>query len=242
MEMLDAGKIQCHATPPIMPKAADPDATVLASSVVEEVSDKDFLKSYNRLVATQRYMDALDLCIYKAKDCEDARQILPGALKTYLKKCGNTVLLPTFTGISYEWLTDLLISNGYKKMSMSNMLKVDNVTLELLSLSDGVRVRLVNRLSFTIFVKILMVAYLSVLCMFCAVGTWVNYTDRYYDYNQSQFCYAQMFSESGSTSPDPAFLLIGILSVCAFSSASFGCGKYAPENSGLSVRLCQMHC
>jgi serine/threonine protein kinase len=224
VEMLDAGKIQCHATPPIMPKAADPDATVLASSVVEEVSDKDFLKNYNRLVATQRYMDALDLCIYNAKDCEDARQILPGALKTYLKKCGNTVLLPTFTGISYEWLTDLLISNGYKKMSMSNMLKVDNVTLELLSLSDGVRVRLVNRLDFALFVKILMVAFLSLFCIVFFDVSKQNYTDRYTaegtgyysgSYEDPNLYYRQ-FDGGWCVSPDSTWIVMRILSVCAF--------------------------
>ena len=215
MEMLDAGKIQCHATHPSMPKAANPDATVLASSVIEEVSDKDFLKNYNRLVATQRYMDALDLCIYKAKDCEDARQILPGVLKTYLKKCGNTVLLPTFTGISYEWLTDLLISNGYKKMSMSNMLKVDNVTFELLSLSDGVRVRIINKYTFTMFIKRLMLAFLVFFFAGSYVASIMNYSDPVYYYGDGHWhhYYRQIFGGECS-SPDPLYILVCILSLC----------------------------
>lgn len=212
MSMLDVRGADVPPTPQPQPVNPEPEDTVLDDPAASVESDRDFQKEYNRMITTQRYKEALELCIHHAKNCDKARQTLPDAMRTYLDKCGKDVFIPAFAGISYEWLTDLLISNGYKRMTMTNVLKVDNVTLEIVKQDDGIKVRIRNRLGFKLYAKIQGVVLIMYFCVIIAVGSVVWYTESHYDYSDDLHYYIQLDGDH-SAFPDPLCL------VCAFLHA-----------------------
>lgn len=174
MEMLDAGKIQCHATPPIMPKAADPDATVPASSVVEEVSDKDFLKNYNRLVATQRYMDAYKLCCLHAKDYRNVYEMAAQAYTMYYKKKPTSdCVIPCHDEISYEWIADQFMAKGYTGMVMKEKLYLRVASVEIIKVADQKCLRIKQRWTLLIYFLFLFIPFVGWVMLLGFTISWL---------------------------------------------------------------------
>ena len=195
-------------TPPIPPTPPTPpdDSTIV-------IKEEEFVAQYHRFVGTQKYKDAFELCLFNAKSLPAARKQLPEAAETYLKKCGGTVYLPAPSGASYDWLTDLLLSKRYKKMSaLKNGLQVENVSIELVQSGGQNFVRLSRKMTFErSFANI--GAFFSVLFLFVvSMQALIFLSDSYYGFDfdsgwESVPKYEQ-FLFSSPYEPDPTWLLI----------------------------------
>ena len=225
MSMLDVRGADVPPTPPTpQPQPVNPESedTVVNEPAASVESDRGFQSEYNRMFITQKYKEALELCIRHAKNCGKARQTLPDAMRTYLEKCGKDVFIPAFTGVSYEWLTDLLISNGYKRMTMTDVLKVGNVTLEIVKQADGINVRIRNRLGFKLFAKIQGVVLIMLFCVFVATSSMSNYMggycslDVYHLQFSSENTWYYQFERHWSLDPDPLWLVWASLHALVF--------------------------
>ena len=146
MGMLDVSEHDVPLTPPAHPSPQTPqpappvnpepdvteaDAPAEVSAEEAAASSQEFLREYDRLMATQRYRDAIDLCRKNIKTYGVAQRMLNDAMKVYFRKSGKEIVLPAFDGISYDWLTDKLISKGFRKMTMGEELRVKNVSLSI---------------------------------------------------------------------------------------------------------------
>jgi serine/threonine protein kinase len=190
-------------TPPIPPTPPSPpdDSTTV-------ITEEEFVAQYHRFVGTQKYKDAFELCLFNAKSLPAARKQLPEAAETYAKKCGGTVSLPAPSGASYDWLTDLLLSNGYKKISaLKNGLQVENVSIELVQSGGQNFVRLSRKMTFDrLFTNI--AAFFAVnFFLSLSIKAIDNMSYSYYDLGESIPKYHQCMCAT-PYEPDPTWLLL----------------------------------
>lgn len=75
----------------------------------------EFNAEFNRHCATQRYEDAFAVCLKYVNNVDNKTAVLEKA-KSIIPKLKNRIKLPSSVAISYDWLIDQLVLNGYDKM------------------------------------------------------------------------------------------------------------------------------
>lgn len=75
----------------------------------------EFNTEFNRHCATQRYEDAFAVCLKYVNNVDNKTAVLEKA-KSIIHKLKNRIQLPSSVAISYDWLIDQLVLNGYDKM------------------------------------------------------------------------------------------------------------------------------
>ena len=75
----------------------------------------EFSKEFDRHCATQRYEEAFAVCLKYINNVDDKSAVLEKA-KSIIHKLKNCIQLPSSMPISYDWLIDLLVLNGYSNM------------------------------------------------------------------------------------------------------------------------------
>lgn len=199
-------------TPPVPPvpsassDAADPEKNGIV------ISEEELEMEYQRLVATQKYSEAFRLCLYNLKTSSKARLLMSEAKDNYLKKSGRKVYLPTRYGMTYSRLTDLLLSKGYKKMSLKENLKLSYVTIQLKKQRGeeavtGVEVKRGAVLIRTLcnIVAVLVAAWLALGAVAAQIPYWKsNLWDEY----------VQVMGGNAIT-PDPWWIVISLAALCA---------------------------
>lgn len=75
----------------------------------------EFNTEFNRHCATQRYEDAFAVCLKYVNNVDNKTAVLEKA-KSIIPKLKNRIKLPSSVAISYDWLIDQLVLNGYDKM------------------------------------------------------------------------------------------------------------------------------
>ena len=105
---------------------------------------------------------------------------------------------------------------------MTDVLKVGNVTLEIVKQADGINVRIRNRLGFKLFAKIQGVVLIMLFCVFVATSSMSNYMggycslDVYHLQFSSENTWYYQFERHWSLDPDPLWLVWASLHALVF--------------------------
>lgn len=75
----------------------------------------EFNTEFNRHFATQRYEEAFAICLKYLSKVDRKAEIVEKA-NSVIPKLKNRIQLPSSVAISYDWLIDQLVLNGYDKM------------------------------------------------------------------------------------------------------------------------------
>ena len=95
----------------------------------------EFNTEFNRHFATQRYEEAFAICLKYLSKVDRKAEIVEKA-NSVIPKLKNRIQLPSSVAISYDWLIDQLVLNGYDKMKYDGK-SLDFNYLSIRLTSDG---------------------------------------------------------------------------------------------------------
>lgn len=160
----------------------------------------EFNTEFNRYSATQRYEEAFAICLKYINNVDDKTVVLEKA-NSVIPQLKKRIQLPSSVTISYDWLIDQLVLNGYDKMKYDGnslkwhkcqvLLKTHTKTSEIIS---KCRINLLTRI---ICLPILIFITYSLFCFITAIIGGVMLFDnclggRYEDYGESEVFYIML--------------------------------------------------
>ncbi len=158
----------------------------------------DFNTEFNRYYATQRYEEAFVICLQYMNDADDKATIIEKA-GLVIPKLKNRILLPATVSVSYDWLIDQLVLNGYNNMKYDGTtIKWKSSTVKLsinnsrTRITSKCRINLFFRFVIFIVLCIITVAIISFLCnvigpeIFSPYSDWSENWEYYHDYHYDE--------------------------------------------------------
>lgn len=149
----------------------------------------EFNAEFNRHCATQRYEDAFAVCLKYVNNVDNKTAVLEKA-KSIIPKLKNRIKLPSSVAISYDWLIDQLVLNGYDKMRYDEnslrwqkskvIIKTDKTSEIISKCRTNLAIRIIC-LPLLIFVT-----FCIYMLIFDAIGHELLYGGSYYDYLASE--------------------------------------------------------
>ena len=117
-----------------------------------------FNTEFNRYYATQRYEEAFAVCLKYINNIGDKTEVINKAY-IVIRKLKNCIQIPSNISISYDWLIDQLVLNGYNKMKYDGTtIKWGNSILKLSNSNDATKIETKCRIN--LFYRILAAPFL----------------------------------------------------------------------------------
>lgn len=113
----------------------------------------DFNIEFNRYYATQRYDGAFAICLKYICEAENKTEIIEKA-NIVIPKLKSNIQIPSSISISYDWLIDQLVLNGYNNMKYDGtMIKWKSSTIKLSNNNNTTKIT--SKCRINIFFRIL---------------------------------------------------------------------------------------
>lgn len=129
----------------------------------------EFNTKFNRLYTTQRYEEAFALCFQNLHNVKDKEKIVEKA-NLAISKLRNHIQIPSSIPISYDWLIDSLVSEGYKKMKYDGKsLKLKTIIVKISNKGNTTEIAIKCRIKlfFLIVIIICLTVALWAIPYFC---------------------------------------------------------------------------
>lgn len=152
----------------------------------------EFNTEFNRCFKTQRYEDALAVCLKYIRKVDTKTEIINKADRV-IRKLKNSMCLPPSVSISDDWLIDQLVLNGFDNMKYDgSIIKWRSSTVKLMKYGTASRIR--TGCSINIFFRIVIFIVLTFINgliipmtadpigrAICSNMNWSHYRSFYYD-------------------------------------------------------------
>lgn len=169
----------------------------------------EFNTEFNRHFATQRYEEAFAICLKYLSKVDRKAEIVEKA-NSVIPKLKNRIQLPSSVAISYDWLIDQLVLNGYDKMKYNgDSLKLNKSRVKIQTkgkLLEIISVSRINPILRTVIPIIMCIITGGIIPLFA-------YPIGYYNYN---YLYEYTWQYEGSGHFEEMLGIGIILALCFF--------------------------